>query len=230
MYVPAFSGNPKATMPNFSIKFDSVHGPGSPAFHAEADAATEAHAARDVLEFCAESGTPLEYVRITHIADLLGARLDGLRLVGCILHGVNLSGVSLRGAQLKDVILENCIADGSTHLDDAILEQVRFRHGNLPGVVAPRLQAQALRFDTTIATGWNVEGAEFHGVRSTRSNLSGWKAHMANLCMFEGWAGLLATSDMTENQRAAVQTLMHNGGNRVGAQTYFDALEAQAVA
>jgi uncharacterized protein YjbI with pentapeptide repeats len=193
---------------------------------AEVEAPSHALAVRAVLEHVASEGIPLEFLNLSNITGLAGARLDGLRLTECKLFSVDLSGTSLKGARIEHTEFEKVIADNRTCLDDAYLENVQFVECVLNGLSAKRGNFSAVRFSMTEARALDVEFANFSSVRNINSNLTGWRAHMAYLHSFEDAAGLIESADLTVNQKAALRTLAFNNGNRAAAQVYLDGLES----
>lgn len=232
MCVPALSGNfkPLLHMQTYRISFPSVHGPGrGQDFIAEAQAGSEAHATRAVLEAYAAQGVTLDHVVIANVPDLRGAVLDGLKFVGCRLQSVDLSGVSLRGADIQHTSFDRVHADQSTHLDGAILEGVRFIGCSLNGMVAKGVHGRAVRFEDTTAIGMDVENAHFLGVRTLRSVLVSWRIRMAYLGQFESAPHVIDSADATDAEKGTARTLVHTCGNRPDAQNYLDRLEAQTA-
>lgn len=227
---PAPSGTTCDTMTTtFKINFPSVHGAGHQAFHAEADAPTEALAVRSVLEACAAQGMALQYVVLKNITGLVDARLDGLKLTGCKLDSVDLSGASLRGAVIKESKLYSVLANERTHLDDAMVWGVEFEGCDMNGIHAPRLNADTIRFYRCTVNDWHVEDAQFDGLLARYTQPTGWKASMASIRNCSDFEGILERADLTENQKAAVRS-MSTFGDRASAQSFLDALEALGAA
>lgn len=223
-------------MPTYNITFPSIHGPGRGVdFHAQADAGSYDHAVRAVLEACAAQGVTLDHVVLAHLPNLRGARLDGLKLANCLLQSVVLTEVSLRGAHIEHTTFDHVHADKSTRFDGAFLNAVRFVGCSLNEMAAKGLQASAIRFEGTTAIGWDVENAEFRGVRiislpGQPSVLTSWRIRMAHLGQFEAGEKVLADADASDAEKAAARALVQPGGDRIATLHYLQALEAQAAA
>ncbi|HWW27261.1 MAG TPA: pentapeptide repeat-containing protein [Caulobacter sp.] len=184
---------------------------------------------REVLEHCAREGIALEYLRLHDIQDLKGARLDGLKLSNCKVSSVNLSGASLTGARIEHTAFLKVVADCETKLDRAMLDDVQFEDCALNEMSMRSAACSGLRFEFTTARSLDVSEATFHGVRQVRSDLSGWRMHMAHLKFFEDAEGVTAAADLSENAKAAVRTLAATG-SREAAEKFLAALESQTNA
>lgn len=209
------------------IHFPSIHGAAGKPFVAEVDAPSAAHAVRTALEHCAAEGIALEYLQITNIDDLKGARLDGLKLSECRLQSVNLCGASLKGSRIGHTRFYKVVADSETKLDRAFLDNVHFDECALNGMSMRGANCSALRFEFTEARGLDLENASINGLRSPASDLRGWKAHMCCLKSVEAIEGLIDSMDLTQNQKGAVRTLAINGSREV-AEKFLADLEALA--
>ncbi|WP_295978793.1 pentapeptide repeat-containing protein [uncultured Variovorax sp.] len=213
---------------NHRITFPSVHSMGGRPFVAEASAPTPDLAVREVLEHCAREGIALEYLRLHDIQDLKGARLDGLKLSNCKLSSVNLSGASLAGTRVEHCTFAKVVADRGTRLDGSVLDSVTFEDCLLNGATFKAASLSSLRFEFTEANALDLEGASVDGLRSIQSNLSGWKAHMCRLKSVEAAESLVASMNLSENQKAAVRTLAITG-SREAAAHYLRGLEAASA-
>lgn len=218
-------------MKTHHIRFPSIHGPGKGAdFYAQADAPSEALAVRAVLEACAAQGVPLEYVLLSNLADLQGAKLDGLKLSNCRIQSVDLCGASLRNAHIEHTMFDRVNADHSTRLDGAVLEAVRFVGCSLNGMIAKGVQARAIRFEDTQAIGLDVEGAEFVGVRTIRSPLVSWRIRGAYLGSFEGGPNVIESADATPIEKHVARELIAGTVSRQHVREFLDRMEAEATA
>lgn len=211
----------------YQITFPSVHGPTGQAFHAEANAPSEALAVRAVLETCATQGVTLNYVVLSHLHGLEGAWLDGLRLNGCKVEDSDLSGASLRAARIKGTTFRNVLANGRTHFDDSLIWSVEFAHCTMNGLHAPRLTGIAVHFNQCTMDRWDVTDGRLADLKVFNTSCSGWKAAMATFRHCNQFTTILAASDLTEPQRAAVRAMSASNGDRASAQAFADVIEAQ---
>lgn len=210
------------------IHFPSIHGAAGKGFTAEVEAPSAALAVREVLEHCAREGIALEYLQIAGIGSLKGAKLDGLKLSHCRLQVLNLCGASLKGARIEHCTFAKVVADQSTHLDGAMLDDVTFEDCALNGASFKGASLAGLRFEFTEARALDLENASINGLRSVRSNLSGWKAHLCRLRFVEAAEALIESMDLTTNQKAAVRLLATND-SREAALKFLADLDAQTV-
>jgi len=208
------------------IHFPSIHGAAGKGFTAEVEAPSAALAVREVLEHCAREGIALEYLQIAGIGSLKGARLDGLKLSNCRLQVVNLCGASLKGTRIEHCAFAKVVADDGTHFDGAMLDDVTFEDCAINGASFKAASLSGLRFEFTEARALDLENASINGLRSVRSNLTGWKASMVHLKWIEAMGELVESFDLTENQKAAVRTLAVTG-SREAAAKYLADLDAQ---
>jgi uncharacterized protein YjbI with pentapeptide repeats len=213
---------------NHKIIFPSVHSMGGQPFIAEVSAPSEMLAIREVLEHCAREGIALEYVRIANVAGLEAARLDGLRLSFCKLANVNLCGASLVGSVFADTSFLKVLADSRTCFDTAKLNNVELDDCVFNGASFKAACLTALRFHFTEARALRLEDASINGLRSVHSDLTGWKAHLCRLKFVEAIESLIASMDLSENQKGAVRTLAVTG-SREAALHHLRSLEAQTV-
>ncbi|KQP19956.1 hypothetical protein [Pseudorhodoferax sp. Leaf265] len=211
----------------YHITFPSIHGSTGRAFDAEADAPTEALAVRSVLEACAKQGVTLDYVVLSHLHGLDGAWLDGLRLNGCKVEDSDLSGASWRAARIKGTTFRNVLADGRTHFDDSLIWNVEFAHCTMNGLHAPRLNGISVHFNQCNMDRWDVTDGRLADLKVFNTSCSGWKAAMATFRHCDQFTSILAASDLTEPQRAAVRAMSASNGDRLSAQAFADVIEAQ---
>ena len=210
------------------ISFPSIHGAAGKAFIAEVDAPSAALAVREVLEHCAREGIALEYLQIAGIGSLKGAKLDGLKLSTCRLQVIDLCGASLKGVRIEHCTLAKVVADSSTHFDSAMLDDVTFEDCAINGASFRGASLSGLRFEFTEARALDLANASINGLRSVRSNLSGWKASMVHLTWVEAAGELVDSMDLTPNEKAAVRTLAVTG-SREAAEKYLTDLNNQTT-
>lgn len=210
------------------IEFPSVHGTFGKLFAAEVSAPSYALAVRDVLEHVASEGITLGHVQIANLPDLEGVKLDGLKLDSCRVSNVNLCGASLKGVRIEHCAFAKVVADSSTHFDGAMLDDVTFEDCAINGASFKGASLAGLRFEFTEARALDLENASINGLRSVRSNLSGWKAHLCRLRFVEAVDALIESMDLTTNQKSAVRLLAIND-SREAAVKFLADLDAKTV-
>lgn len=191
---------------NHQLTFPPVR-PGFAPFEAEVEAPTRPKALRALLEHCAAEGVLLQNVVIEDVQDLAGAVLDGLKTYLCTFRDVNLSGASLVGAQIEETTFERVTANDATRFDRAYLDLVRFVDSDLTDMQASEATFSGLRFENTVVKGLTAPQARIYHLTHYRSVLSDWRIPLAHLLHVADLEGIVSTSAMEDNQRAAVRSM-----------------------